>query len=73
MLVTSTASSRACATREALFATFHRTIVKRVVTRAILARELPDTAASVMLSEAFRSSEQVLMDVGSGWRPADEQ
>ena len=46
-------------------ATFHPTIVRRVVTRAILARELPDTAASVMLSEAFRSAEQVLMDVGS--------
>ena len=54
-------------------ATFHPYIIRRVVTRAITERELPDTATEKMGARAFQSAETVLMDIGSvADRIADE-
>ena len=46
-------------------ATFHPSIVRRVVTRAIVERELPDTAKRTITAAEFRSAEEVLMDIGA--------
>ena len=46
-------------------ATFHPSIVRRVVTRAIAERELPDTAERSITAAEFRSAEAVLMDIGA--------
>ena len=46
-------------------ATFHPSIVRRVVTQAIVERELPDTAERVITATEFRSAEHVLMDIGA--------
>ena len=46
-------------------ATFHPSIVRRVVTQAIVERELPDTAERTITAAEFRSAEQVLMDIGA--------
>lgn len=46
-------------------ATFHPSIVRRVVTRAIVERELPDTAKRTITASQFRSAEEVLMDIGA--------
>ena len=54
-------------------ATFHPSIVRRVVTRAIVERELPDTAKRTITAAEFRSAEGVLMDIGaSADRPPDD-
>ena len=46
-------------------ATFHPSIVRRVVTRAIAERELPDTATEKIRARAFQDAEAVLMDIGA--------
>lgn len=46
-------------------ATFHPSIVRRVVTRAIAERELPDAPERTITAAEFRSAEEVLMDIGA--------
>lgn len=46
-------------------ATFHPSIVRRVVTQAIVERELPDMADRTITATEFRRAERVLMDIGA--------